>query len=140
MKDSLLELYRKRARQFFYAFLSFLTIVFLASIATYPFFKLSLTKEFVAYLNLLVLLLGTFFLPLSLFLRRRFFPVLTEKDPYWSYTATRGYFWSFIVCGAPFLLAFLMYIIFAEVFTLVLGYALSLMGLVLIKPNKEDIL
>lgn len=140
MKGGLHQLYRRRAKHFYYAFLFLLTLVFLASIVAYPFFKLPLPGKLRFYLNLLTLLSGSLFIPLSFLLKKRLFPILTEKDNYWSYTATKWYFWTFLMSGVPFFIAFLFYIIFAEVFTLMLGYVLSLMGLVLIKPKKEDIL
>ncbi len=135
----MLDVYRKRARQFFFASVGLLSLIFFASSVLYPYFRLPLPTRLVLYLNAMVLVLGILCIPLALFLRRRLFPVNSEEDPYWSYTATRRYFWLFVLVNLPFLVALLFYIIFAPLSTLLIGYFVSLYGLILLRPRKEDL-
>ena len=135
----MLEVYRKRARQFFFASLGLLSLVFLASLSLYPYFRLPLPVRFVMYLNMIVLLSGVVCLPLGLFIKKKLFPVLSARDPYWSYTATRRYFWLFTLVNLPFFISFFSYIVFAPLSTLILGYVVSLCGLILLRPRKEDV-
>jgi len=134
------ELYKKRAKQLFYAYLGLLTLIFLASLVLYPFFKLPLPSKLIIYSVGFVFFFALLSIPLALYLRKKLFPVETNKDPYWSYTATRRYFWLFVLVSLPFFIAFLIYLIFASLLLLFLGYTLSLVGLLLVKPKEEDVL
>ncbi|WP_340694405.1 hypothetical protein [Hydrogenobacter thermophilus] len=138
--EELLSIYRSRAKQFYYAFVSFLSLVFLGSLLLYPFFKLPLPSKLVLYASFSVTFVGMISLPFSLFIRKRYFPIDTSQDAYWSYTATKRYFWAFVIAGLPFATAFLIYIIFASIIVLFLGYFLTLCGLIFIKPREEDVL
>ena len=134
------ELYKKRAKQLFYAYLGLLTLIFLASLVLYPFFKLPLPSKLIIYSVGFVFFFALFSIPLALYLRKKLFPVEMSKDPYWSYTATRRYFWLFVLVSLPFFIAFLIYLIFASLLLLFLGYTLSLVGLLLVKPKEEDVI
>ncbi len=139
VSEGLLNIYRRRAKQFYYAFLTFLSLVLLGSLILYPFFKLPLPAKMLIYASSLVLLVAMFSIPISLVIRKRGFPVISDTDPYWSYTATRRYFWSFVIAGLPFGVAFLIYIIFASLLVLFIGYFLTLCGLILVRPREEDV-
>jgi len=134
------ELYRKRAKQLFYAYLGLLTLIFLASLVLYPFFALPLLLKLLIYIAGFVFFFALLSIPLAIYLRKKLFPVETNKDPYWSYTATRRYFWLFVLVSLPFFIAFLIYLIFASLLVLFLGYTLSLVGLLLVKPKEEDVI
>lgn len=138
--EELLGVYKRRAKHLYYAFVIFLSLIFFGALLLYHLFKLPLSSKLVLYANLCVIFVATLSLPLSLFIRRRCFPVDTSRDRYWSYTATRRYFWAFVIAGLPFATAFLIYIIFASLTVLFLGYLSTLCGLILIKPREEDVL
>lgn len=135
-----LKLYRKRSRQFYYSFIVSTTILFLACLPLYFYFKLPLHPQLVYSLLIIILLLGLLSLSLAYFLKRKLFPVNSSKDIYWSYTATRRYFWLFSLVLVPFFLSFIFFIIFAPLSLLFLGYILSLCGLILIRPREEDLI
>jgi hypothetical protein len=132
-------IYKKRAKHFYYAFLSFITLLFLGSTATYPFFKLPLPPKIIIQSSLIVVVSAILTFPLAFLIRKRFFPVRVAQEPYWSYVATKGYFWSFVVSSAPFMVAFFIYLIIASMVVLFLGYFLSFCVLILLRPKEEDI-
>ncbi|RMH01566.1 MAG: hypothetical protein D6699_06720, partial [Aquificota bacterium] len=101
-----LSLYRKRARQLHYVFVIFSTLLFLACGAIYPYFSIPIATTTLVRLLVLVSMLGVVSLGLAYFLKRRLFPVDSSKDPFWSYTATRRYFWLFTLALAPYILSF----------------------------------
>ena len=84
-------LYFKRARQFFFATLGFVSLVFFGCLPLYPYFKLPLHPNLVLGMLAFNLLLGVIFITLALFLRKRLFPIKVE-EPYWSQRATARYF------------------------------------------------
>ncbi|WP_096602939.1 hypothetical protein [Hydrogenobacter hydrogenophilus] len=133
------DLYRKRAKQFYYAFLSFISLLFVGSLATYPFFNLPLSSKVILQASLIVMLSALFSFPLAFFVRKRIFPVRTAQDIWWSYSATKGYFWSFVVSSTPFAIAFVIYLIIASLVVISLGYLLSFCALILLRPKEEDI-
>jgi len=95
--------------------------------------------KLVLYANALVVFVGVLLIPLGVFLKKKYFPVFSDKDVHWSYTATRRYFWLFVLANIPFLLSFIIYLVFAPLSTLVIGYAISLYGLILLRPREEDV-
>jgi uncharacterized membrane protein (Fun14 family) len=88
---------------------------------------------------ILVLAIGLSILPVGLLIKKGVFPVDSSKDPYWSYTATRRYFWLFLLSLVPFAFSFIVFIVFALIEVLLLGYVLSLCGLILVRPKEEDV-
>lgn len=134
------EIYKRRIKQLYRAFMLSLTLIFLACLPTYPFFNIPLGLERTFYLSLSVVLLSLLVLPIALWLKRRVFPIRIGLDAYWSYTATRRYFWLFSLCLVPFFFSFVIYIIFASLIALLTGYLFSLYGLILIRPMEEDLL
>lgn len=134
-----LELYRKRSKQLYYAFIAFTSFMFIACLGIYPYFKVPLAQSTVLRLSILTLLLGLLSTALALVLRRRAFPVKTSQDPYWSYTATRRYFWLFMLALLPYFFSFLVFVIFASIEVLLVGYSIGFFGLILLRPRKEDV-
>lgn len=133
------DLYRKRAKQFYYAFLSFISLLFVGSLATYPFFNLPLPSNVILQASLIVIMSAILTFPLALLIRKKILPVRTAQNIWWSYSATRGYFWSFVVSSTPFAIAFIIYLIIASSVVLFLGYLLSFCALILLRPKEEDI-
>ncbi|MEN3027803.1 MAG: hypothetical protein ABDH29_00925 [Aquificaceae bacterium] len=134
-----LKIYRKRAKQLYYAFLFSLTLTFLASLPLYPYFKLPVHPNLLYSTLLFVLLTGVLSLPSAYLIRRRFFPLSSSTDPYWSYRATKLYFWAFVLCVFPFFLSLLFFLLIAKLELLFLGYLLGLCGLILVRPREEDL-
>lgn len=132
-------LFKKRSKHLHYAFVLSLNILFVACLVLYPYFRLPLSYSLVSYSLLIIFFVGLFSLSLALFLRRRLFPISTLRDDYWSYTATRRYFWLYTLSLTPFGLSFLIYVLFAPLSVLILGYLLSLCGLILVRPKEEDL-
>jgi len=133
------ELYFKRARQFFFATLGFVSLVFFACLPLYPYFKLPLHPNLILGMLAFNLLLGVIFITLALFLRKRFFPIKME-EPYWSQRATTRYFWLYFLVGIPFAFSFLVFIVFASLALLIEGYLLTVSGLILLRPREEDLI
>jgi len=132
------ELYFKRARQFFFATLGFVSLVFFACLPLYPYFKLPLHPNLVLGMLAFNLLLGVLSISLALFLRKRLFPIKVE-EPYWSQRATTRYFWLYFLVGIPFAFSFFAFIVFASLALLIEGYLLTVFGLILLRPREEDI-
>ncbi len=132
------ELYFKRIRQFFFSTLGFVSLVFFACLPLYPYFKLPLHPNLVLGMLAFNLVLGMVFIAIALFFRKRLFPI-SVKEPYWSQKATTRYFWIYFLVGIPFAFSFLAYIVFAVLSLLIEGYFLTVFGLILLRPKKEDI-
>ncbi|MCS6998573.1 MAG: hypothetical protein N2648_02995 [Aquificaceae bacterium] len=134
-----LELYRKRAKELYYAFLLSLNLAFFASLLLYPYFKLPVHPNLVYFTFLFVLLTGFISLPSAYLIRKRFFPLSSSTEPYWSYRATKVYFWVFVLCLLPFSFSLLFFVFIARLEALFLGYILGLCGLILVRPREEDL-
>ncbi len=132
-------IYRKRSRHLHYAFVVSLVVLYIACLPLYEYFKVPLHENLVNFLTFFVLATGLFSILPALFLRKRVFPVSPHKDPYWSYTATRRYFWLYVLCLVPFAFAFLAFVAFASIQVLSAGFLLSLCGLILVRPKEEDV-
>jgi len=135
-----LQLYRKRSKQLYYAFVLSLTITFLACLPLYFYFKLPVHPDLSRSMFFFLSVMGLAILPIGLLIKKRAFPVDSSKDPYWSYTATRRYFWLFLLSLVPFAFSFIVFIVFALIEVLLLGYVLSLCGLILVRPKEEDVI
>jgi hypothetical protein len=133
------ELYFKRARQFFFATLGFVSLAFFGCLPLYPYFKLPLHPNLVLGMLAFNLLLGVIFIPLALFLRKRLFPIKVEES-YWSQRATTRYFWLYFLVGIPFAFSFFAFIVFASLALLIEGYLLTVSGLILLRPREEDLI
>lgn len=134
-----LQLYRKRARQLHLAFVFSLSAVFLACLPLYPYFRVPVHPHLAYFLLFFVLATGLISLPPAYLTKKRLFPVKVSSDPYWSYTATRRYFWTYVLCLVPFAFALLVFVAVARLESLLLGYLLSLSGLILVRPKEEDV-
>ncbi len=129
----------KRAKQFNLSFIAGITILFVASLITYEFFSMPVSPKLLLYVYILIGLSTLVSYGVSALVRKKMFPVSTQ-DPYWSYTAVRRYFWSYVLLCMPFGIAFLFFLFAGNLSALVLGYLASLCGLILFKPKKGDVL
>ncbi|MFN3947714.1 MAG: hypothetical protein ACK4LA_06475, partial [Aquificaceae bacterium] len=123
-----------------YAFLVSVTLIFLACLPLYPYFKVPIHPNLFYSILIFIALLGIVCIPLAYLLKKKVFPVDSSKDVYWSYTATRRYFWLYVLSSLPFGFSFLFFVVFAPLLPLLLGYLLSLCGLILVKPKEEDVI
>lgn len=131
-------LFIKRARHFNLSFVVSITILFVVSLAAYPYFSMPVTSKLVLYMYLLISLTGAVAIGASFAIRKKMLPV-SLSDPHWSYTAVRRYFWSYVMLSVPFGISFLFYIFAGNLSTLILGYLLSLCGLIIFRPREGDV-
>ncbi len=124
----------------YYAFLASLTLILLACLPLYPYFKVPIHPNLFYSMLIFVALLGALCIPTAYFIRKKAFPVDSSKDVYWSYTATRRYFWLYVLCALPFAFSLLFFVVFSPLLPLFFGYLLSLCGLILIRPREEDVI
>ncbi|WP_029551675.1 hypothetical protein [Thermocrinis jamiesonii] len=134
------ELFYERVKQFFGATVGLITLLFFACLPLYPYFKLPLHINLVLGGMLITLTLGIFSLILVLTLRKKLFPIYTKEETQWVQKAIRRYFWLYFLASLPFFFSFIVYIIFAPLSVLIFGYVLSIFGLILLKPRKEDLI
>lgn len=133
------ELFIKRAKQFNLAFTVSITVLFLVSLALYKFFSLPVSAKLILYVYGLELSTAAVAYLVAFLVRKKLFPVKTSEE-YWSYTAVRRYFWSYVLLCAPFGIAFLFFVFAGSFSALLLGYILSLCGLIIFRPRKGDVI
>ena len=133
------ELFIKRAKQLNLAFLVSITVFFLVSLALYSFFSMPVSAKLVLYVYGIELFTAMISYAVALFVRKKMFPVSMSEE-YWSYTAVRRYFWSYVLLCVPFGVAFLFFLFAGNFSALLLGYLLSLCGLILFRPRKGDVI
>ncbi len=132
------ELFIKRARQFNGAFLVSLSVIFVVCLFLYPYFSMPASYRLVLYVYVLQLISAVVGYGVSLLVRSRMFPV-SMRDEFWSYTAVRRYFWSWVLLCLPFGIGFLFFLFAGNLSALVLGYLLSLCGLIVFRPRRGDV-
>jgi len=132
------ELFIKRAKHFNGAFLGTITVLFVVCLALYPFFSMPVSFRLVLYVYAFQLLSAVVGYTVSFLVRKRMFPVSISEE-YWSYTAVRRYFWSWVLLCVPFVTGFLFFVFAGNLSALTLGYVLSLCGLILFRPKKGDV-
>jgi len=133
------ELFIKRAKQFNLAFVVSITVLFLVDLALYRFFSMPVSPKLLLYVYSLQILSAIVAYLVAFLVRKRMFPVRTS-EAYWSYTAVRRYFWSYVLICVPFGIAFLFYLFAGNFSSLLLGYLLSLCGLIIFRPRKGDVI
>lgn len=132
------ELFIKRAKQFNLAFVVSITVLFLVDLALYRFFSMPVSPKLLLYVYSLQIMSAIVAYLVAFLVRKRMFPVRTS-EAYWSYTAVRRYFWSYVLLSLPFFIAFIFYIFAGNLSALVLGYILSLCGLIIFRPKEGDV-
>ncbi|MDQ7038012.1 MAG: hypothetical protein Q9N26_02265 [Aquificota bacterium] len=132
------EVFIKRARHLNFAFVFTTSLLFFASVLTYSFMALPVSPKLVLYVYSMEVVSGSIAYVISCLLRKRF-PVRTSEEM-WSYTAVRIYFWSYAVLCVPFGIAFLFYLFAGNLSALVLGYLISVCGLIIFRPRRGDVL
>ncbi len=131
------EAFVRRARHLNLAFIFTITLLFIASTATYSFMAMPVVPKLLLYIYGIEIVTGVFAFLISYLLRRRF-PVRTSEK-LWSYLAVRVYFWSYVLLSIPFCVAFLFYIFAGNLPALIMGYVISLCGLIIFRPKKGDV-
>ena len=132
------ELFIKRAKQFNLAFIVSITVLFLVDLGLYSFFSMPVSSKLLLYVYSAEIISAAVTYSVAFLVRRRMFPVRTS-EVYWSYTAVRRYFWSYVLLSIPFGIAFLFYLFAGNLSSLLLGYLLSLCGLIIFRPRKGDV-
>lgn len=132
------ELFIKRAKQFNLAFIVSITVLFLIDLGLYSFFSMPVSSKLLLYVYSAEIISAAVTYSVAFLVRRRMFPVRTS-EAYWSYTAVRRYFWSYVLLSIPFGIAFLFYLFAGNLSSLLLGYLLSLCGLIIFRPKKGDV-
>ncbi len=135
-----INLFLKRAKHFNYAFIGVISVLFVVSLLVYKFFSLPVSPKLVVYIYTFQIISGAFSYLIAFIVRRKMFPVKAEEDPYWSYTAVRRYFWSYVLLSFPFGIGFLFFIIAGNLSVLTLGYIISICGLILFRPRRGDVI
>ncbi len=131
-------LFVKRARQLNLSFVVSLTVIFFVCLVLYRFFSMPVSARLVLYVYTLQIALALLGFLIAFTVRRRMFPVrVSDKD--WSYTAVRRYFWSYVLLCLPFGIGFLFYLFAGNLSALLLGYLLSVCGLIVFRPRKGDV-
>ncbi len=141
-RDSLedkLKLYVKRATHLNRAFIFVASLFYLICLLSYSFFSMPVSPKLSLYMYAFIILSGVFGYGVAFFVKRKMFPVNPHRDPYWSYTATRRYFWSFVVLSFPFFMSFIFYIFAGHLSSLTLGFIITVLGLVLFRPDEGDL-
>ncbi len=133
------ELFVKRAKQLNLAFAGTVTLFFVVGLALYSFFSMPVSPRLILYIYGVELATGVIGYAVAFLVRKKMFPV-SMTDRYWSYTAVRRYFWSYVLLCVPFGIAFLFFIFAGSFSALLLGYLLSLCGLILFRPRKGDVI
>ncbi len=132
------ELFIKRAKQFNLAFIVSITVLFLVDLGLYSFFSMPVSSKLLLYVYSAEIISAAVAYSVAFLVRKKMFPVKTS-EVYWSYTAVRRYFWSYVLICLPFGIAFLFYLFAGNLSSLLLGYLLSLCGLIIFRPRKGDV-
>lgn len=133
------ELFIKRAKQLNKAFLVSISVFFVISLLLYRFISLPVSAKLVVYIYVFELVSAVLAYGSAALIRVKMFPVSTS-EAYWSYTAVRRYFWSFVLLCIPFGIGFVFYFFVGNMSALVLGYLLSVCGLIIFRPRKGDVI
>ncbi len=132
------ELFIKRAKHFNLAFIVSITVLFLVNLALYSFFSMPVSTKLLLYVYSSQIVSALTAYSVAYLIRKRMLPVKTSES-YWSYTAVRRYFWSYVLISVPFGIGFLFYLFAGNLSSLLLGYLLSLCGLIIFRPRRGDV-
>jgi len=133
------ELFVKRAKEFAYAFLFGYTLLLIGAFILYPFFKMPVSPKLVKYVYLLELGSGLISYGLSFLIRRFCLPVKAEGE-YWGFIAMRRYFWSYAFLTTPYFIGYVMFVFSGHLPSLLLGYFISSLGVIIFLPKKGDVI
>ncbi len=133
-------LYLKRAKQLNRAFIAVILLFYLICLAAYEFFRMPVSNKLSIYVYSIISGLGVLSYLSAFLIKRKMFPVNTSEDKYWSYTATRRYFWSYVMLSFPFFISFVFYIFAGHLSSLTLGFLISVVGLLIFKPKEGEVI
>ncbi|NPA32427.1 MAG: hypothetical protein GXO04_02240 [Aquificae bacterium] len=131
-------LFIKRARQFAYAFIFGYTLLLIGALILYPHFHLPVVPRLKRYIFQAQLASALISYALAYLIRKLFLPVKARgKD--WGYIAMRRYFWSYALLTLPYAIGYLFFMFAGHIENVLLGYALSTLGVLLFLPREGDV-
>ncbi|MEN3033552.1 MAG: hypothetical protein ABDH18_01000 [Aquificaceae bacterium] len=132
-------LYKKRAKQLYFAFLAILTLMLVGCLAIYPYFKLPIADITRQNIIILLSIVGTGTTLISFGMKKKLFPVKTSENPLWSSSATGRYVTLFAICSIPFDMGLLLFVALGDFYIVLTGYLISMIGLLVTYPKASDI-
>ncbi|HIP43657.1 MAG TPA: hypothetical protein EYG91_07250 [Aquifex aeolicus] len=133
------QLFIKRARQFAYSVIFGYSLLLIAAFILYPFFKLPVVPRLVKYVVIAEVVSGIFAYAIALLIRKIFLPVKAEGE-YWGFIAMRRYFWSYALITIPYFIGYIFFIFVGHIESVVLGYLISTVGVLLFLPRNGDVI
>ncbi len=133
------QLFIKRARQFAYSVIFGYTLLLVGAFILYPYFKLPVSQKLVKYVYIAEALSGAFTYTVAFLVRKIFLPVKAEGE-YWGYIAMRRYFWSYALITLPYFIGYAMFVFSGHLPSVLLGYAISTLGVLLFLPREGDVI
>jgi len=131
-------LFVKRAKQFAYAFIFGYTLLLLGAFILYPYFKLPVSPKLVKYVYAAEVISGALSYLFAFIIRKVFIPVKAEGE-YWGFIAMRRYFWSYALITLPYFIGYAMFVFSGHLQSVLLGYAISTLGVLLFLPREGDV-
>ncbi|HIQ48328.1 MAG TPA: hypothetical protein EYH58_01650 [Aquifex aeolicus] len=132
------QLFIKRARQFAYSVIFGYSLLLIAAFILYPFFKLPVVPRLVKYVVIAEVISGIFAYAIAFLVRKVFLPVKAEGE-YWGFIAMRRYFWSYALITVPYFIGYIFFIFAGHIESVVLGYLISTVGVLLFLPRDGDV-
>lgn len=132
------QLFIKRARQFAYSVIFGYSLLLIAAFILYPFFKLPVVPRLVKYVVIAEVTSGIFAYAIAFLVRKVFLPVKAEGE-YWGFIAMRRYFWSYALITVPYFIGYIFFIFAGHIESVVLGYLISTVGVLLFLPRDGDV-
>ncbi|MCS7084063.1 MAG: hypothetical protein NZL90_03650 [Aquificaceae bacterium] len=132
-------LYRKRAKQLYFAFIGLLSLMLIGCLVIYPYFKLPIADVTRKNIIILLSIVGIGVNVISFGVKKKIFPIKTSENPLWSSSATGRYMTVFAISSLPFDMGFLLFVVFGDFYMVFVGYLISLAGLLLTYPKASDI-
>ncbi|RUM31010.1 MAG: hypothetical protein DSY42_03510 [Aquifex sp.] len=132
------QLFIKRARQFAYSVIFGYSLLLIAAFILYPFFKLPVVPRLVKYVVIAEVVSGIFAYAIAFLVRKVFLPVKAEGE-YWGFIAMRRYFWSYALITVPYFIGYIFFIFVGHIESVILGYLISTVGVLLFLPRDGDV-
>ena len=131
-------LFIKRAKHFAYAFIGGYTLLLLGAFILYPYFKMPVVERLVHYVYTAEVISGLVSYLLSFLIRKIFLPVKAQGE-YWGYIAMRRYFWSYVLLTTPYFIGYAFFVFAGHIQSVLLGYTVSTLGVLLFLPREGDV-
>ncbi|WP_164930698.1 hypothetical protein [Aquifex aeolicus] len=131
-------LFIKRAREFAYAFIGGYTLLLIGAFILYPYFKMPVVEKLVYYVYTAEIISGAISYLIAFLIRKFFLPVKAQGE-YWGYIAMRRYFWSYFLLTTPYFIGYAFFVFAGHIQSVLLGYAISTLGVLLFLPREGDV-